>query len=151
MTKVDFYILNDSAIQQRHVFACRLAEKAYKLGHQVYIHSDDEAQANAIDQLLWSHRPGSFVPHQLEAAGNAAQALPNPPAVQVGFEQGQGSSASLNGLLINLSDQVPGFFSRFERVSEIVIQEPGITTATREHYKFYRDRGYALQNHDLRQ
>lgn len=151
MTKVDFYILKDSGIEQRHLFACRLAEKAYKLGHQVYIHSDDEAQANAIDQLLWSYRPGSFIPHHLEADGSSPNPLPTIPAVQVGFEHGQGSSATLNGLLINLSDQVPTFFSRFERVSEVVIQEPGITAATREHYRFYRDRGYALQNHDLRQ
>lgn len=151
MTKVDFYILKDSGIEQRHVFACRLAEKAYRLGHQVYIHSDDEAQANAIDQLLWSYRPGSFVPHRLEAAAHAALPLPEIPAVQIGFELGQGSSATLNGLMINLSDRVPAFFSRFERVSEVVIQEQGITAATREHYKFYRDRGYALQNHDLRQ
>ncbi len=153
MTKVDFYILADTSIEQRHQFVCRLVEKTYKLGHQIYIHSDDNAQANALDQLLWSWRSSSFIPHHIEEAA----ADTDPPgassacdSIQIGFGAARGSAANHNGLLINLSQGVPEFFSRFERVSEIVIQAPDITESTRANYRFYRDRGYPLQTHDLR-
>ncbi|MCP3907382.1 MAG: DNA polymerase III subunit chi [Oceanicoccus sp.] len=147
MTKVDFYILGAESSEQRQLFACRLAEKAFKLGHSIYIHSEDQAQANALDQLLWSWRNSSFVPHQLETkeTDSNAQGLLN-----IGFNRGQGSSTAVNGLLINLSPTVPEFFSRFERVSEIVVQSATVIESTRSNYRFYRDRGYPLENHDLR-
>ncbi|MCZ6854116.1 MAG: DNA polymerase III subunit chi, partial [Gammaproteobacteria bacterium] len=50
-------------------------------------------------------------------------------------------------VLINLSDHVPTFFGRFERVAEIVVGET--TNRGRERYQFYRDRGYPLFDHHL--
>jgi|TARA_B110000977_G_C10720438_1_gene354983 DNA polymerase-3 subunit chi len=52
------------------------------------------------------------------------------------------------GLLINLAFQVPSFFGRFDRVAEIIVGET--KDRGREHYKFYRDRGYPLHHHDLK-
>ncbi|MGD8642852.1 MAG: DNA polymerase III subunit chi, partial [Chromatiales bacterium] len=34
MTRVDFYLLRDSHPLARQRFACRMAEKAYRLGHR---------------------------------------------------------------------------------------------------------------------
>jgi DNA polymerase-3 subunit chi len=151
MTKVDFYILPDDSIEQRYRFACRLAEKAFKLGHSIYIHNDDGNQASVVDQLLWSWRNSSFIPHQLEHfKADVDDTLGNIEQIQVGFSNGGGSVATLNGLMINLSHSVPEFFSRFERVSEIVVQTPAVTESSRNNYRFYRDRGYQLDNHDLR-
>lgn len=152
MTKVDFYILADNTIEQRHLFACRLVEKAFKLDHQIYIHTDDNAQANAIDQLLWNWRSTSFVPHQLETS--ASDGDDNSPysaaRVQIGFGGSDHSATRHNGLMINLAQQVPDFFSRFDRLSEIVVQAPAVIESTRSSFRFYRDRGYQLQTHDLR-
>lgn len=147
MTRVDFYILPGDSSEQRHLFACRIAEKAYKLGHSIYIHSDDQTQARALDELLWCWRNSSFIPHQIESAETDTNASD---MINIGCNQGQGSSTRLNGLLINLSHQVPEFFSRFERVTEIVVQSPAVTESTRNNYRFYRDRGYPLESHDLR-
>ncbi|MFT5693539.1 MAG: DNA polymerase-3 subunit chi [Oceanicoccus sp.] len=140
MTKIDFYILADNTPTQRYIFACRLVEKAYKLGNHVYIHADSESDVNIIDEQLWSFRKTSFVPHTREIEDLHAQII-------VGY--GEGSQAH-SGLLINLSKSVPDIFSRFERVSEIVVQDQAITASTRENYRFYRDRGYHLSSHDLR-
>ncbi|MES9977893.1 MAG: DNA polymerase III subunit chi, partial [Candidatus Thiodiazotropha sp. 6PLUC5] len=52
-------------------------------------------------------------------------------------------------VLINLSQEVPNFFSRFERVAEVIDQEPPVVTAGRERFRFYRDRGYPLKKHDI--
>lgn len=148
MTKIDFYILPQEAIQQRHLFACRLAEKAYKLGHRIYIHSDDDAQAHTMDQLLWSFRDSSFIPHALLSPGEGEEN--HGAQVQIGYAETITPTLATDGLLINLSHSVPEFFSRFERVSEIVVQHPHVQQATRANYRFYRDRGYQLDSHDLR-
>ncbi len=147
MTKVDFYILPGESSEQRQLFACRLAEKAFKLGHSIYIHSDNQAQAKELDSLLWGWRNSSFIPHAIETVSADSD---KPPLLTIGYNQGQGSSTALSGLLINLSLSVPEFFSRFERVSEIVVQSPAVTESTRSSYRFYRDRGYQLESHDLR-
>lgn len=145
MTKIDFYILPADSIEQRHVFACRLAEKAYKLDNQIYLHCDDAAQANQLDQLLWTWRTSSFLPHRLADADNSTAA--DHRSLLIGYSE---PAADYHGLLINLSHAVPDFFGRFERVAEIVVQTPTVTAATRANYRFYRHRGYQLENHDLR-
>jgi len=138
MTNIDFYILPDESVQQRYQFACRLVEKAFRLGHHIYIHGDQPQQIEIIDQLLWSYKSSSFVPHSSEQLDS-----------QVLLGCGHGEHAH-NDLLVNLSSAVPEFFSRFNRVSEIVITDPGVTASTRENYRFYRDRGYPLKSHKLR-
>jgi DNA polymerase-3 subunit chi len=70
--------------------------------------------------------------------------------VQIGCSDNNHFQGSHNGLLINLSEKVPEFFSRYERVAEIVVQDVTITNRTRANYRFYRDRGYPLETHNLR-
>jgi len=144
MTKIDFYILPHESSEQRHLFACRLADKAFKLGNEIYVHSSDSAQANTLNELLWTWKNSSFIPHQIDGESNDQQ------QVHIGYGRDKTLSGQHNGLLINLSDHVPEFFSRFERVSEIVVQDSAVTDSTRANYRFYRDRGYQLETHDLR-
>lgn len=145
MTRIDFYILPDSASSSRPLLACRLADKAYKLGHHIYIHTESREQAMQMDDLLWTFSQGSFLPHALAAdRGN-----PAPPILI-----GQGDEPALSpeagaDVLINLTSGVPLFFSRFERVAEIIDQGDAQKQAGRERYRFYRDRGYALQSHNV--
>ena len=98
MARVDFYVLSQSGEQARQLFACRLAEKAYRLDNSVYILAHDQAAAEKIDELLWTFRDGSFVPHHLASPGTAD--LPSP--VCVGYDpdaggSGTGSSGSGTG------------------------------------------------------
>ncbi len=141
MTRIDFYI--QQAPQQRELTACRLAEKAWQQGHRVYLNAEDPAQATRLDELLWSFRAGSFLPHEplseLEEADNT-----------VPIHVGSGLDPSgHHGILINLASEVPLWFSRFERVVEPIDGEERVKTAGRERFRFYRDRGYDLQTHNL--
>jgi len=52
-------------------------------------------------------------------------------------------------LLINLGLDVPGFFSRFERVAEVVDGDETQKAKGRERFRFYKDRGYPLETHKL--
>jgi DNA polymerase-3 subunit chi len=56
---------------------------------------------------------------------------------------------SHHGVLINLGEDVPVYFSRFERVLEIVPSQDDARASSRARFKFYRDRGYPLETHEL--
>ena len=141
MTRVDFYILNSSDTIARTKFACRLAEKAWQMENQVYLHTQNEQQSQQLDQLLWNWRQDSFVPHQQQGQTDDADC-----PVLIGHNhEPEGTSQ----VLINLDQDVPGFFSRFERVIEIVDQDEKIKEKARDRFKFYRDRGYDLNTHNI--
>ena len=77
MARVDFYILAQSDERARHVLACKLAEKAWRLDNTVYIHTRDRSDAESIDELLWTFRDGSFVPHGLASNQDGTEASPS--------------------------------------------------------------------------
>ncbi len=72
MTRVNFYLLEGSGERACELFACRLAEKAYRMTHRTFIHTPSAAAAGKVDDLLWTFRDGAFVPHTLaDATANA--------------------------------------------------------------------------------
>jgi DNA polymerase-3 subunit chi len=141
MTQVDFYILKDSQPQARPMFTCRLTEKAYKQGCHVYIHTDSPDQLKQLDDLLWTFRAGSFLPHAIYAEGKAT----GQPILLGQNIEPEGN----NDVLVNLSGEVPSFFSRFSRVVEPVAADDNARAAARERYRYYQDRGYTLNTHKL--
>lgn len=139
MTKVDFYVLQAVAtVNEREQFACRLVNKAFKQGHSVYINTDDKANCERIDELLWREPAAGFIPHGVIENGAAM--------VNIGCGSDPGAHSQV---LLNLADKVPDFFSRFQRVVEIVVFEPRIRELTRANYKFYKDRGLPLNSHNI--
>ena len=146
MTRVDFYVLPQADIKSRELYACRLTEKAVRHGHSVYLHTDSHDEADRLDAMLWSFRADSFLPHcrleQLDVL--ALPVVPPVPAVVIGCSVDPGP---FHDVLINLSAAVPVFFGRFARVSEVVVQTPAILEATRNSFKFYKDRGFPLHTH----
>ena len=145
MTRIDFYILASKKPDAAEHTACRLAEKAYGLKHTIYIHTSGQQQTAQLDKLLWTFRDGSFVPHQL----HSANAINDSPVI-IGHETcSDAELATHHQLLINLEQTVPPFFSRFERVAEIVSADESQRNSARERFKFYRERGYELQTHEL--
>ncbi|NQX88638.1 MAG: DNA polymerase III subunit chi [Halioglobus sp.] len=139
MTHVGFYVVATAGHGQRLQVAARLADKAFRRGHRIFIHTSNEAQAQELDQLLWTFRPSSFIPHGLWGQAHTD-------AVAIGWGQ---DPAHHNDFLINLQLQVPPFFSRFKRVAEVVTPEAASLAALRDSWKFYRDRGYHLEKHDI--
>ncbi|WP_263142464.1 DNA polymerase III subunit chi [Pseudomonas sp. RIT-PI-AD] len=139
MTRVDFYILPSGDPDARLTVACRLAEKAWRQGMRVYLHCQDAPQRERLDACLWSFKGEAFVPHDARETDAEAQ-------VALGLGDDPGSH---NDLLINLALTVPGFYERFARIAELVVEEPSIRQAARENFRFYRERGYPLQDHRL--
>lgn len=147
MTRIDFYILQDNASEARWHFACRLIEKAFRQGHRILVNLGNSIDGKTFDDLLWSFKPESFIPHSLvdDSSTAVAQApvliyQQAPTQMPFPFEQ---------SLLINLAAEVPAVFSQFERLSEIVIQEENVLKNTREHYHFYRKGGYSIEHRKI--
>ncbi len=141
MTRVDFYLLEQEGERDFALLACRLAEKAYLLGHRVYIHVSGVEQGAALDDLLWTFKSGSFIPH----ARLGVMDEPLPP-VLVGHDA---EPDTHHDVLINMTSEVPRFFSRFERVAELVSAAEPARAQARERYRFYKERGYTLDTHRL--
>lgn len=140
MTRVDFYILPDPEPRARALLSCRLAEKAWKKGHSVFINTASRPELQQLDDLLWTFRAGSFVPHGIYAEADEAQPVVLGHAID---PEGQ------SDVLLNLSDDVPAWFSRFERVAELVGGDETARNTARDRYRFYQDRGYTLNTHRL--
>ncbi len=140
MTRVDFYILGDTG--GRELLACRLAEKAYHAGHRVGILAQDPEQARDLDDLLWSFRQGSFVPHELH--GSDASEEPAPVTIVWA-----GGPAATCEVLINLDARLPPDPRDYQRVVEIVDQDPEVLAASRARFRAYREDGLEPQSHRL--
>jgi DNA polymerase-3 subunit chi len=50
-------------------------------------------------------------------------------------------------VLINLSDQTPDYFARFERLIEVVSADAADAEAGRDRYRHYKQRGYPVTHH----
>ena len=139
MPRVEFYVLPDTDPRQRLKVACQLAGKAWRAGLTVFIRGADEADCEALDNLLWSYRSASIIPHNRHEDGADAP-------VVIGVDQ---QPAHAQGLLINLHPDLPADPERYSRVIEIVNQAPELLTICREHFRQYRQRGYAPQRVEL--
>jgi DNA polymerase-3 subunit chi len=139
LTRVGFYIVENTDPDSRARLALRLTEKAHRRGHRIFLNCENEEQARTLDEQLWTFRPASFIPHALIEAD---------PAAQVCLAWGQEPDGH-DDLLINLQTVVPPFLGRFRRVAELVNQEPARLEALRASWRHYRERGYAMEEHRL--
>ena len=139
MTKVDFYVLPENGSLTAHAAAGRIAEKALSRGHQIFVQVTDEATATALHDSLWTFREASFLPHAIVGKDDGEPLV-------IGWCQ---PPQEYDDVLINTTDTVPGHFARFGRLAEIVTPDAAKLEASREAWRFYRDRGYPLAKHDL--
>ncbi|MFA5082621.1 MAG: DNA polymerase III subunit chi [Hydrogenophilaceae bacterium] len=137
MTKVDFYF---NAADKLDV-ARKLAGKVYQSGQQALLYTADDRLANALDAAIWTRDKLSFIPH-LRCGHPQTQETP----LLIGTDADALASPDV---LINLDAECPSCFSRFERLLEVVGTDPADVQAGRQRYRFYKDRGYAIENHDL--
>ncbi|HZF17582.1 MAG TPA: DNA polymerase III subunit chi [Steroidobacteraceae bacterium] len=141
MPRVDFYVLEGSEPRPRLVYACRLAEKAFLLEQRVSILTDSAEDAQQLDDLLWTFRDRSFVPHERQPAAGE----PGTPVV-IAF---RGETPSHRDLLINLGSEVPPGVSEYARVAEIVDADAKRRSAGRERYRYYLDQGLKPDTHNI--
>jgi DNA polymerase-3 subunit chi len=141
--RVDFYILKSAAAKQRWTFACRLTEKAYLRDMRVVIVNDTLADAQALDDLLWTFNERSFVPHKICLDEQSLD-----PATKVHLTVEPATVAD-GDLLVNLTARLPLHFERYARIAEIIDADEERRRLGRERFKSYRDLKVALETHQL--
>ena len=144
MTQIDFYILDSDSDDARLKLACKIVDKATQLDHHVYVHSTSDDEAQKLDELLWTFSQGSFIPHLVL---RSEPKMPPLEPVLIGVNQPPGGARW--DVLVNLAADVPEFFSRYERVAEVVDANAARRQQSRERFRFYRDRGYKLNTHQV--
>ena len=139
MTQIDFYTHVDNKLHT----LCVLAAKAIAKDVRMMILTPDAESTERVDRALWTQPTIGFVPH----CRSQHRLAPVTPVIvdhlsdPVVHEQ----------LLVNLCDDCPPIFSRFERLIEIVSRDPADRESARNRFRLYRDRGYEIRTHDLSQ
>jgi DNA polymerase-3 subunit chi len=139
MTQIDFY----THAQDKHQLACILCAKALEQDLRVLLLAENEEMAATLDRMLWTTPATGFLPH-CRARAPLAEVTP----LIVDHDPGEVAHAQV---LLNLGSERPAFFSRFQRLIEIVATDDADRQAARERFRFYRDRGYEIHTHDMSQ
>ncbi|MEK9721427.1 MAG: DNA polymerase III subunit chi [Quisquiliibacterium sp.] len=136
MTRVDFHFNAPDKLQ----YGSRLVRKIYNSGQRVVVHGLPDMIAE-FDQTLWTFSALDFIPHV---------AATDPLAAQTPVLLCSDSCDTPHiDLLVNLAPETPSFFSRFERLIEVVCSDEQDRALARERWRFYKDRGYAVNGFDL--
>ncbi|WP_143871898.1 DNA polymerase III subunit chi [Catenovulum sediminis] len=139
MTQVTFYIMPEE--QSEHDvpavsrYACELASDSYRNNQRVFILTNNQKQAEEIDETLWQFDPKRFVPHNLQGEGPKFGA-----PVEIGYQTFRGR----RDILINLSQSMPDFARQFKLVYDFVPSDESGKKIARERYKQFRAAGFAL-------
>ncbi len=156
MTRIDFYILSSTDTEARCNVVCKLIDKATTRGQRVFVHSDDTDLLQKLDECLWAYKPERFIAHELVTQSDITTGTSSDSTGNASLDEGLQTvtlschePTRTDAVLINLASQVPVFFSRFERTLEVVDQEDENRLDGRTRYRFYQERGYPLQHHNL--
>jgi DNA polymerase-3 subunit chi len=141
MPRADFYLIGKPRFRDEPLLlVCELARKAHDAGLWTLVLARDDAQAEAIDDLLWAFDDDAYVPHQVAGLDEEDELAPVLIAAP-------GADVPLRPLLINLRDEAPE--GAFDRVLEVVPADPAARGPLRERWKHYKARGLDVSSHDM--
>ena len=137
MTRVDFHFNAPDRLQ----YGCRLVRKVHRSGARILVWCEDPVALAQFDQMLWTFSDADFIPHVV--ASNLL--APETPVLLTA----EAIETSHHEVLVNLGRQTPPMFSRFDRLIEVVSGDDEDRSLARDRWRFYKDRGYPLNAHDL--
>ena len=141
MPRADFYLIDKPRFREQPLLlVCELAKRGYAANLSILVLARDAAQAEAIDDLMWSFDPDEYLPHQI-----------------AGMDEGDDDTPILiatpdmdipaRPMLLNLRDAAPT--GSFERVLEVVPTNPSARSTMRERKKQYQSLGFDVNKHDM--
>ena len=126
MTEVAFHF----NVPDKLAYGCRLLRKAWSSGARVVVTADTQTLGR-LDQMLWTFSALEFLPHcQLTALPGTVAASPVVLAPTL-------EACPHHEVLVNLGQEVPHGFERFERFIELVTMVEQDRTAARSRWKHY--------------
>jgi DNA polymerase-3 subunit chi len=141
VARADFYLIGKPRFRdQPLLLVCELARKASDAGLPMLVLCASQAQAEQLDDLLWSFDPDAYVAHQIAGADEDEEEVP----VLLAAPE---HDVALRPMVLNLRDAaVP---DGFERVLEVVPADDSARGPLRERWKQYVARGIDVKKHDM--
>jgi DNA polymerase III subunit chi len=140
--EISFYVLASESAAERNLFACKLIEKAYRSGVFPYVLTDSPVLSQALDDLLWTFRAGSFIPHEIYKGE-----MPIDESIVL-IGDGEAPEA-WRKTIVNLSADCPTDFQDAERILEILDNNAALKQQGRQRYRQYQQAGIKPVTHDL--
>ena len=137
MTQVDFHFNTPDKLH----YVCRLLRKIYNSGKKSVVYCADTELMSRLDQQLWSFSQLDFLPH-VRASDPLSEVTPI-------ILLSESAQTPHHEVLVNLAQEMPPFFSRYDRLVEVVSLEDDDRQQARLRWKFYKDRGYPMNTYDL--
>lgn len=137
MNEIKFY----HNAPDRLAAACTITGKAVRQGHKVVVFAPDDVVARRYDALLWTAQPLSFVPHVGQGSPLAAR---TPVVIAKHLD-----NLPHDDVLINLGDELPESFLRFDMLVEIVSRDGDDLQPARARWQRYKQQAYPITAHDL--
>lgn len=139
--RADFYLIAKPRFSgQPLLLVCELCRKANDAGLATLVLARDSAQAEELDDLLWSFNPDAFIPHQIAGSDEDEEEA-------LVLIAAPGQQPGLRPLVINLRDAA--WMEPCDRVLEVVPDDPAAREPLRERWRQYKAAGYALAKHDM--
>jgi len=139
--RADFYLIaKPRFLTEPLKLVCELARKANDGGLYTLVLARDQAQAEELDELLWSFDPDAYIPHQIigeDVDEEEAIVLIATP----------GAEAPQRPLVINLRDAP--YLGSCDRVLEVVPADPEAREPLRERWRQYKAADYTLNKYDM--
>ena len=141
MPRADFYLIAKERFREEPLLlVCELAKKAYAANQPTLVLARDAAQAEALDDLLWSFDPDDYLPHQIAGSDEGDEDTP----ILIATPD---MDIPARPLLVNLRDAAPT--GNFNLVLEVVPADPAARGPLRERWKHYQSLGFELNKHDM--
>ena len=141
MPRADFYLIAKERFREEPLLlVCELAKRGFAANLPILVLARDAAQAEALDDLMWSFDPDEYLPHQiaeLDESDDDTPILIATPEMDI----------PARALLINLRDAAPT--GSFDRVLEVVPADPSARGPLRERWKHYQALGFDVNKHDM--
>ena len=133
MTRIDFH----TNIPDKLSYVCRLARKAYAARAKLVLLAESPAQAEALNDALWTLSGTDFIPHVM--AGD-----PLAPETPVIVTADENTELPHRDMLVNLTRRTPAGFERFARVFEIISTDEEDAAEGRKRYAAYKRQQHQL-------
>lgn len=128
MTSIQFYLIEtDNASEQFH-YALQLALQMLARGKHLHIHTSSAGDTAEMEKLFTD---------KLSYGGD-----------RLSIDH-RGEPQNNRDVLLNLSAEVPHFFSSFDSTLEVICTGSSGKDTGRERYRFYKSRGYPLMHCDV--
>lgn len=139
--QVDFYVLGNVDQVGKLKYACRIAQKAFVQGLNVFMHTENSEQCQQLNTMLWTFSQASFVPHAV---------VNEQPENWENFPVQLGNSAPVSesvDLLISLTAAAPDPHTQYQRIADLITDDVAEKESGRNRFRYYRQQGIEPNTH----